>query len=382
MNNKTNNSNRRGAALLVVLIIVMAVTVLSFGYIARTDIELACGTNTLLRMQTDYLAESGLVHAKRLILEPQDVDTGGSGYWTGEDGQQLTSGDDYYDVSVARLGQLDYQIISTGYRQKNGETLGRSCLAAELRLDPCIVYWAGAATTIPAGITIDGDVYCTGNLTNNGVVNGDVFAGGTITGAFSGRKSELVSVPPVAWPGIGVSNFSSQYYIGYTSYSTQSIDPNVSGVCFSANGTNPTGIRYCSGDMELGGNVTINGALAVNGNLIVTGSNNAVTAVKNFPALLVSGEVLIKDAGTLEINGLAVITERLRVDPNAANFNVAVSGCLFIENGGIDVETTCAGSVNITAEPGKAALQTWPAPGSTARWRQAAGAFFKSIERN
>jgi len=379
MNNSKNNPNRRGVALLVVLVIVMAVTVLSFGYIARTDIELACGTNTLLRMQTDYLAESGLVHAKGLILNPQDVE---AGFWTGAEELQLGSGDDdyYYDVSVAQigLGQCNYRITSTGYRQKSGEIqmLGRSSLTAELRLDPCIAYWAGSATTIPAAVTINGDVYCNGNLSNNGNISGDVFAA-NLTG--DGRlypKDQL----SVNWPGLEANDFSSQYYYTEdTSCWAQDFDPNIPLV---PNDINRAGVRYCSGNMELSGNVSITGMLAVSGDLTVSGAGNVITAVKNFPALLVGGEVLVKDAGTLEINGLAVITERLRVDPNAANFSVTVSGGLFIENGGIDVETAGAGTINITAAPVKAALQTWPNPGSAARWRQAGGAFFKSIERN
>ena len=39
------------------------------------------------------------------------------------------------------------------------------------------------------------------------------------------------------------------------------------------------------------------------------------------------------------------------------------------------------GYVTITAFPDKAAIQTWPTAGNAFRWAPAAGAFFKSIER-
>ncbi len=64
---------RKGVALLVVLFIVMAITILSLGFLSRSDIELACGENMILRTQMDYLAESGLEHARGLILNPQDI---------------------------------------------------------------------------------------------------------------------------------------------------------------------------------------------------------------------------------------------------------------------------------------------------------------------
>ena len=58
---------RSGAALLVVLLVVMVITILSLGFLSRSDVELACGQNMVLHTHMDYLAESGLEHAKGLI---------------------------------------------------------------------------------------------------------------------------------------------------------------------------------------------------------------------------------------------------------------------------------------------------------------------------
>lgn len=100
VNSQLSIVNRRGAALLVVLFIVMAITVASLGFLSRSDVELACGRNMVLRTQMDYLAESGLEHARGLILNPQDVD---SEYWTGAEAQQLVAGStEYYDLEVVR----------------------------------------------------------------------------------------------------------------------------------------------------------------------------------------------------------------------------------------------------------------------------------------
>src|SRR3974390_927989 len=66
-------SHRPGVALLMVLLILTAVTILATGFLASTDSELACGKNMLARVQLDQVAQSGLDHARGLILHPQLV---------------------------------------------------------------------------------------------------------------------------------------------------------------------------------------------------------------------------------------------------------------------------------------------------------------------
>jgi hypothetical protein len=327
-----------------------------------------------------HLAESGLEHARGLILSPQDVDTE---YWQGDVGQQLVAGgNDYYDVNVVKLAECNYQITCTAYREKSGERVGRSGLVAELRLDPCIAFWVGGDAAISQRITVNGDVYCSGHLSGGGYVDGDVFAGGSITASdVVGRKNEAVTEPPVSWPGLGISDFSPTYYIGSTLYSTDIEDSNVHpvGNFFPNAGSNPAGIRYCSGEVELPGNVNIEGTLVVNGNLRVSGTNNVISAVKNFPALLVSGEVIIEDGGTLEVRGLAQIGQKIEVKAGAQNLNI--DGGLFIANGGIEGSASSSISIVITAGPAIAAIQTWPVVDNCVRWTPAGGAFFKSITR-
>ncbi len=130
---------RKGVALIVVLFLVMVATILSLGFVARSDVELSCGKNMILRTQMDYLAESGLEHAKGLILNGQSAE----GSWT----DQLVSGSsDYYRVTVsARHPSFNphkpnqpwsCQIASTAYREKNHEKIGESTLRAELYVDP------------------------------------------------------------------------------------------------------------------------------------------------------------------------------------------------------------------------------------------------------
>ena len=386
INFRRHKKNRRGAALLVVLFIVMVITVSSLGYISRSDVELACGRNVILRTQMDYLAESGLEHARGLILNPQDIS---SEYWTGAVSQQLVAGsDDYYDLAVFRDDSLptnrcNYIIDCNSYRLKSGVKIGRSNIRAELRLDPCIAYWAGSNTAVSGQITINGDVFCNGNLTNNGSLIGDVFASGTITGGnIAGQRNELVTQAPVIWPGLVSNDFGPTYFIDSTSYSADIVDVNVHPVgTFNPSAGNPAGIRYCTGNVELTSGVNITGMLVVNGTLKITGVNNVISAVKNYPALLVNGEIVVGDGAALVIKGLTQIGQRISVEAGVVNADIDVLGGLFIANGGIDGITSNFVSVDVIAAPAITSIQVWPAAGVVKRWAPMTGAFFKYIKR-
>jgi cytoskeletal protein CcmA (bactofilin family) len=362
--NRKSPRARPGVALLIVLFIVMAITILSLGFVSRSDVELSCGQNMLLRTQMDYLAESGLEHARGLILNPQDVSDPTYPYWRGGTGFQLVSGsNDYYDVAVNREADLcNYTIDCDAYRLDGTERTGLSRLRAELRIDPCIAYWAGSNTAIWPAMTINGDVYCGGTLTNNGSINGDAFAIGAIIGPNipTGRKNEYVAAGyPVAWPNLAVADF--------TTYTI--VDGDVASI---------DGVGYSAGDANMPSGVTINGTLIVDGNLTVSGTGNVITAEPNLPALLVGGQVVMKDGSSLQINGLAQIEQQITVDPDTtATPRIDVTGGLFIHQGGISNGI----AVNVIADPAKASVGVWPASGAPKRWSPAAGAFFRSITR-
>ena len=321
---------RKGAVLLVVLFVVMVITIVSLGFISKSDVELACGQNMVMRMQMDHLAESGLEHARGLILTPQDVDTE---YWGGDVKQQLVSGsDDYYDVNVVQLGECNYQIACIAYREKNGQRTGRSDLMAELRLDPCIAFWAGANTTIWQRITVNGDVYCNGVLTNDGVIDGDVFAN-VLNGSIAGQQKGLGDLS-LEWPGVTVGDFTSRY-------SVQPIGSSLSGVIYGP--YNPVRVCYYNGGgVELAGNVQIHGMLVVEGDLIIRGDGNVITAAKNLPALLVTGDLTVENGGGLDIDGLAVVEGDVQISVGSANLNII--GGLFTKSS--IMETTSDSSSN------------------------------------
>ena len=344
-------TNKSGMALLVVLFLVMVATILSLSFLSRSDVELACGENMALREQMDYLAESGLEHARGLILHPQEI---ASGYWTGAAEQQLVDGsNDFYDVNVVKdvNGECNYRITCDAYRRKNGEKIGQSSLKAELRLNPCIAFWTAGSSSISADTTINGDVYCGGSFTNDGTIKGDVFATNPleINPPVSGQKYgiEKAVAVGVTNPGLNISNFTPYY---------STPDSN--------------------GNVELiSQNLTVNG-IVVDCNLVINGGIIKITAVKNSPALLVGNKLTLKNGAVLEVNGFAQTANGLSVDSGT---EVKISGALFIVGtGGI----SGAGKVVITADPLKASLQIPAAMGGPITWSPAQDAFFRSIRRN
>ncbi len=378
-----SKNSRAGVALLVVLFVVMAVTVLSLGFLARSSIQMAAGQNMAVRMQMDFIAQSALTHAKTLIMNPQDVTTGIDGYWQGGSALQIAAGDDYYDIAITRsaagaTNRCTYDIQCEGYRMPAGEKIAQSNLNVQLRLDPYIAYWAGGAATIPANVTINGDIYCSGNVTNNGTINGDVFTSGALTGLAAGQSYPLAQAN-VNWPAISHAIFSPNYYINTTAYIPENLNnPNCADTSFGSTAGNPSGIVYRSGNLTLGQNVVIDGTLIVNGNLIVQGPGNIITADKNFPALVVNGDLIVELAGQLEIEGL-VQTNTMTVRADAAN--VTILGALFIQNSAMTVEPGYGGTINITAAPMLTSLKTYPSSGTYAKWTPVGGAFFKHVRR-
>lgn len=386
MNKAKGKYNRSGVALLVILFIVMTVTVVSLGFIARSDVELSCGINMAMKNQMDYLAQSGLEHARGIILNPQDIDTE---YWTGATGLQFGNSSDYYDVSISRTGYCNYQIQSQAYRSKDSQQISSSKLQANLRLDPCIALRVGSSWTSEAGLIVNGDVYVKGNLSGTATINGDVSAKDDIstTVNISGSKNKSAAVETIPFPNLNSGNFKSTYYIGNNSYSAYQINSSIpfAGDTRPTSG-NPAGICYCDGNLQINSDTNIQGTLVVKGDLTIYGANIKISAEKNFPALIVTGKLRLVSYSQLHISGLVQIKERI-VGINAygvagaSYVSFTVNGSVFINDNNIDDLSSTTNTLRINAYPDKAAIQTWNSNGTPFRWSSVGGAFYKSIER-
>jgi len=340
---------RRGAALLVVLFIVMAVTVVSLGFLSRSDAELASGSNMLSNTQMRYLADSALEHARGLLLNPQGV----SGeFWTGGSALQLAAGDDYYDLAITRApgGYCTYNAVCTAYRNTNGERTAQMALTGAIRLDPCIAFYCGGDVALSSRIAINGDVYVRGDLNNRAEIVGDAYANSySRPGTIRGGRYNLAAFSAVAAPVVNPADYPDAMVMV----------PDAGGLTSSLTVTNRT--------------------LIVNGDLVVDNCTLAVTAPKNAPAMLLNGSLIVKRGATVNITGyvriVGAIDARTRTSTTIRGaLHLSVPGSIVVE---IDIDGS--GRVVITADPMAAALRI---PGTPSQnWSPAASAFYKSIAR-
>jgi hypothetical protein len=356
-------------ALLMVLLIVIAITILATGFGASTDAELACGTNTLLRLQMDQLAESGLEHARALVLHPQDVP---GDFWAkGAVAQQLLAESrDYYDVQVAPdtsrpLDHCTFDITSEAYRLVGSDRTGRSRLTATLRLDPCLALAVGADSTLWNGLNICGDVWAKNSLTNQAALDGDVFFGvnfietGTRTGRLNPQPLTL------AWPPV-TTGYSNPLYVTRT----------LGDVNLSAGAYEPAAIWMRTGDLTVSGTVRLQGMLLVTGNLTLSAAagGSQMVAARNLPALYVHGTLVIDNINGLVLEGLVVVDGDVHIGAAAAN--ISITGSLFV-GGALDGPGS---GTTISADPMKAAVVKGVFPNDI-RWSPAAGGFLGRLGR-
>jgi len=333
----------------VVLFIVMAVTVVSLGFLSRSDAELASGSNMLSSTQMRYLADSAMEHARGLLLHPQGV----SGeYWAGGSALQLASGDDYYDLAVTRApgGYCTYNAACTAYRDIHGEQTARMAVTGVIRLDPCVAFYCGGDAVLSSRITINGDVYVRGDLNNRAEIVGDAYADSySRPGTIRGGRYNLAAFSEVAAPIVNPADYPDAMVLV----------PDAGGLTSSLTVTNRT--------------------LIVNGDLVVDNCTLAVTAPKNASAMLLNGNLIVKRNARVNITGFvriagAIDAKTRTVTTIRGALHLAVPATITVE---IDIDGS--GQVTITADPVAAALRI---PGSPPQdWSPAAGAFYKSITR-
>ncbi len=312
----------------MVLLIVLAIAILATGFLAGTGTELACGANTLMHVQMDQLAESGLEHARGLVLHPQDVP---ADFWThGATDQQLAAESrDFYSVRATRdanqpTDYCTYGITCEAFRLVGTAKTGRSRLAATLRLDPCIGLWSNGNLDFRQTWLLYGDLRSGGKVASLAAassLDGDAFTD-SLQGTIVGQVSDANQLS-LAWPPVALTYMNPEYANGI-----------VAGTL--SNTTRAPAIWRAAGNLVLAGDVTLQGMLLVGGNLTIRGNGNRIVAAPKLPALYVNGTLTIENVDGLEIEGLAVVSQDVRI--SAAACNVAVVGALFV--GGTLVETT------------------------------------------
>lgn len=126
---------QNGSVLLSTLFIVIAVTTISMGYLYRADMTLASGWNLELRNQADYLAWSGLEHARALIQgDPNTPDP--NTVWPIVSACPDLSSRFRYELNIqaptVTATKRTYPVTCEAYYQVGTEKKARSCLSAKV----------------------------------------------------------------------------------------------------------------------------------------------------------------------------------------------------------------------------------------------------------
>lgn len=293
---------RKGIVLIIILMLIAAITIVGLGFIVRGDTQLQCGENMDMASDISYLAESGLEHGRGLIINPQDInDVNG---WSATSQQLVSGSSDYYDVSVKKLSELNWQIASSAYRVAGASRTAQNNLTSNLRLYPAIALWSGTSISLYPDATITGDVY---NVSSgSGIINGSSF-----------------TTLPVNEPNINssilTSNFTTQTISGSGLNSQTLPSSGLTLVC------------YKNGTLTIGSNVIINCGLAVDGDLTITGSGNVINAAKNVPALYVNGNLIMGENTSLDCNGIVLVKGMIQTP--ICNRRLTVDGSFFLDNG-------------------------------------------------
>jgi len=394
---------RGGFALLVVLFVVMAITILSLGFLARSNTELIAGSNFVMRTELDNLVASGFEQAKTLIVNGYDVagTAGRPQFFNGATGQNLSSGtSELYDISVLPCDgnessvynwRCGYEVTVKAYKIRNGEKIGVCDANGVLRLDPALACWVNAAMTVPSSMRIYGDVYCASNfaMTANTRVTGDVWAAGTVDLKPSIGQKYAGASAPVGHPNISTADIVPDYY--YYDFGSKSVaycaavevvDHN-NPVFGAAAPSNKQGVYYAAGNTIIKSNTVIAGTLVVDGNLTIQNSTVAITAKRNFPALVVSGQIKINSNTLLTVTGVTQAGMNILVDPNATNVTAEFYGMTAAKNGTIQAPATASVVVRFYAWPVVSQILYWPTgPGDPAFvYTPAPSAHYKNIKR-
>lgn len=383
---KTKYLRRRGAALLIVLIVVMFTSIFAFSFISSSDSQLLIVKNLTEQSQVETCARAGLEHARSLIMRPWDAQLTGKTYWQGANSCQLNSGSNFfYDITVAQASSgntqsCSYEIVSSGY---NSKANSRCQFKAQLRLDPVVVLWVGDDWINSINTNVYGDVCVLGDIKGATNIDGDVYATGGIDLAnVSGDENHSASAPILPMD-IDVTDFSSSYYYGGNTYNVEQISTlKQDGLNLSASPSNPAGIFYCDGNLNLGSGNTINGTIFVRGYCEINGSGNMINSLRNFPAIVVGDNLQFKTEGSsLTASGLVQIANGIEIDPSVDTFTLDITGCLALLNSGL---TGVANSATITVrvDPAKSAIQLWSSSSSYENWTNVCGGYFKSIIRD
>ena len=300
--------------MLLVLVVVAAGAAIAAAFLNSASVRVLTSGNAVDYAKAEYLAESGLSEAAYFLQKPDPTQS--EGFWPGVAERHIDGSANYYQVSVNKDDNdatLLHAVSTAHLVGAAGEILAFSLERRFPKPGPVFTHdlMADHDLFIPANLTLNGNSYAAGNMTNEGTINGDAEAtgsivnGGTITGEILPNSASIyIPACPLEYP--------VTYTYQGTQYQTTTITSGtLQGISWtSAPADNPMGVYIRYGDLEFEGGNTIVGTLIVTGQLTITvqNSESSITANPGFPAIVAQNNMILQQGGsTLTINGASII---------------------------------------------------------------------------
>ena len=331
--------------MVLVLLLLSAATILGNSYVTSTTVKVICTENLLRVTRAQYLAESGLEHALYVLqtnpellansaetpLGPFHVDNTQNSYrFLAVEDPEVPGR--YVVTATADVLGLTRTVYLTVYRSADPEIK----IAYGMMI-------GGTGASLPMSLSIDGDIHSNGAvLFNFSRIHGDVSTPGTVWDPFNWIDGEiLIGVEPIALPDIRTDDYKSYSLDGVNCTAvSKTLDHLKPSDSLNRGGSiavdNVGGVVWLQAPkrkpVTIKSNVDFQGTILVEGDLFLKGDNIRLTAVEGFPAVIVTGRLLIAKNASATIDGL--VTARGGIageDGKARSSRTTINGGLICE---------------------------------------------------
>lgn len=353
-----------GFAMMLVLILVAIGVVLGVSYLSVASLELKVSQNFRSLSRARYLAESGLEHALyTLRFAPEQIDNATLGPFYADDSS------DCYSISAREIAgeKGTYLVAATAtvgdVRRTSSVTVKRA-LGTSIELKHGLLAEAGMVW-LPWDLRVTGDIHVNGALVNEAAIDGDASA----TAGVSDLWWRISGQVDGAAAAVEVPQFRVSDYINYSIGTRDCTAAEFAGrdLCNDdplANGggvtsENVAGVVHLNptdGDtVSLHRDLKFTGTLVIEGNLLLNGENITLTAVEGFPAVVVTGSIIVTDAArNVTINGLVVAENGIIPDPGGTlQSSTTINGALICGSGAYDSNLFGSHTVNFDQDRGQ-----------------------------
>jgi len=351
---------RRAYILIVILGFTAVITSLGMAFLEAHSTVMPEAVNRYGACRARYLAESGVYIANHFLMYPPTGITPPA-YWTGANNIAVDATSDYTNVATVRdaTNLRLYTVTAVGVAlNPDGTVRGKRTITEKVIVpEPpkvhipyaCLVksvWWIGMGygSYIPSTVAMKGDLHGEGGwLWSQGSCDADVSATDRIYWSGSGAPTSFTEyAPSVTIPTTSTSIYST-YKISTGTYAAYSYgSDSMTGAQATAlnnldwSTTNPGRIIIRNGNLRLRDSAQLNGTLVVTGELRFEGANIKVTAVKDYPALVVAGHIGFESNDSVAtITGPVLCAGEIR-DRNKARVKLTVNGAV-LTIGGFDL---------------------------------------------